>query len=437
MCKMEAVPTADAVAGLKPKLSQGELVAFTADCVREWQTQNTQFFHLVRRSTELSGPFKEIDERMVEERMTGADGLRDGQQFFSWCTRFIDPTGDKVQEDLKANVRTFKLVPSSITQLSVAINSLWLDWIDITGNDKGSTSVRGFWKAVIAGMPTDPHSQAGKLRAHIAMRLMDGAPLLQDVPAFLSEDLIQYAELLGLPAKPAGNQVTSITMNEDRRPPVKDQAFDSQTCDGCNARACNAKALAIAKFKLPAGTDPSWEQQKTCCLCFNSSMSLDELSQGMKAFVVAHRAHLASNPKIPTLKGVRLVVKRAQQNSRDKGGRRNGAATGAVTVPIATTVLAPSAFLSDEDLKDPDAFSKFWASLGGDVAAPVYRGEALEPGESVEVIAEETKGTLGEPDDVSVSAIAAGGAKTAEDVSLSDEAKALAEVVEARTTEQR
>ena len=249
MCKVEAVPTADAVAGLKPKLSQGELVAFTADCVREWQTQNTQFFHLVRRSTDLSGPFKEIDERLVEERMTGADGLRDGQQFFSWCSRFIDPSGDKVQEDLKANVRTFKLVPSSITQLSVAINSLWLDWIDITGNDKGSTSVRGFWKAVIAGMPTDPHSQAGKLRAHIAMRLMDGAPLLQDVPAFLSEDLIQYAELLGLPAKPmAGNQVTSITMNEDRRPPVKDQAFDSQTCDGCNARACNAKALAIAKF---------------------------------------------------------------------------------------------------------------------------------------------------------------------------------------------
>ena len=77
MYKMEAMPTADAVAVLKPQLSQEKLQAFAAECVREWQTQNTSFFHLLRRSTDLSGPFKEIDERMIEEQMTGTDGLRD------------------------------------------------------------------------------------------------------------------------------------------------------------------------------------------------------------------------------------------------------------------------------------------------------------------------------------------------------------------------
>ena len=41
------------------------------------------------------------------------------------------------------------------------------------------------------------------------------------------------------------------------------------------------------------------------------------------------------------------------------------------------------------------------------------------------------------PDDVSVSAVVAGGGKTAEKISLSDEAKALAEVVDARTAKQR
>ena len=52
-----------------------------------------------------------------------------------WAKAQLDES--KVQAELRERLRKFKIEPSAITikTLTIVLNNIWIDWMDITGND--------------------------------------------------------------------------------------------------------------------------------------------------------------------------------------------------------------------------------------------------------------------------------------------------------------
>ena len=75
----------------------------------------------------------------------------------------------------------------------------------------------------------------------------------------------------------------------------------------------------MAKFKTDR---PTLKQQKECCYCFNSGMSLDGFGPGQRVFATGCREHVKANPNIETLKGVTVTLTKRSQRKPEKPDKK-------------------------------------------------------------------------------------------------------------------
>ena len=84
MHSLEAMPTIAEIAG-QVAVDKTKSQTLLEDCIADWKSQNTRWFYIVRDSLDLSGAYETIDRRMIKDKFTGSDGLRDGQGLLVWA----------------------------------------------------------------------------------------------------------------------------------------------------------------------------------------------------------------------------------------------------------------------------------------------------------------------------------------------------------------
>ena len=90
-----------------PELKADELEAKLHELTGQWQELNTEWYHIVRASVELVGPFELIDRRHINAQFVGQGVLRDGQGLHEWARAQLDDV--KVQSDLRKKLQSFTI----------------------------------------------------------------------------------------------------------------------------------------------------------------------------------------------------------------------------------------------------------------------------------------------------------------------------------------
>ena len=102
-----SMPTLAISALRYPDAKGAELEQKLVELTAAWQELNTQWYHIVRPSLNLEGPFETIDRRHIKQQFIGEGVLRDGQGLYAWARSQLDE--GKVQADLRKRLQMFAI----------------------------------------------------------------------------------------------------------------------------------------------------------------------------------------------------------------------------------------------------------------------------------------------------------------------------------------
>ena len=92
----QQVPTLEAVQRqFSKETSEKQQELFTV-AMKQWQTENTQLYFLVKDSIIISGDWETLDRETIKNRFTSGR-LRDGLAFIAWVNSFHDYTSEDGQ----------------------------------------------------------------------------------------------------------------------------------------------------------------------------------------------------------------------------------------------------------------------------------------------------------------------------------------------------
>ena len=85
----QQMPTVKQITEQNPALSFDDAVAIADARSEPWKEANTAFYHLLREGIDLSGPWSDSDERMIEDKWVSQENeLRDGLSLYQWACSF-------------------------------------------------------------------------------------------------------------------------------------------------------------------------------------------------------------------------------------------------------------------------------------------------------------------------------------------------------------
>ena len=89
----QLMPTVEVIGERFPKLSSAERQeAFVSAC-KQYLSENTKLYFLVKDSVDISGAYEQLDTDYINKSFVGAAGsrsLRDGLGFLNWVESFFD-----------------------------------------------------------------------------------------------------------------------------------------------------------------------------------------------------------------------------------------------------------------------------------------------------------------------------------------------------------
>ena len=204
----QLMPTLEVIGERFPSLSSAERQETLVASTKQYLSENTKLYFLMKDSVDISGAYEQLDTDHINKSFVGAAGsrsLRDGLGFLNWVEGFFDITKDDAQIMLKQQF-TSKMKVNS-TGVSIAtLEKTWLDglsiWKRITGNNEyDRVSLQTYYLAIRDGLPDKPfEAPLVRLRQWLAERLHDMSPIY-DNPAKAISAILGFAEVLNLPTK--------------------------------------------------------------------------------------------------------------------------------------------------------------------------------------------------------------------------------------------
>ena len=132
----QLMPTVDVIGERFPNLSSAERQETLVASTKQYLSENTQLYFLMKDSVDISGAYEQLDTDYINKSFVGAAGsrsLRDGLGFLNWVESFFDITKDDAQILLK---RQFS-AKMKINPTGVSIAVLEKTWLCLS---RGSTA---------------------------------------------------------------------------------------------------------------------------------------------------------------------------------------------------------------------------------------------------------------------------------------------------------
>ena len=96
----QLMPTLEVIGERFPKLSSAERQEMLVSSSKQYLSENTKLYFLVKDSVDISGAYEQLDTDYINKSFVGAAGsrsLRDGLGFLNWVESFFDITKDDAQ----------------------------------------------------------------------------------------------------------------------------------------------------------------------------------------------------------------------------------------------------------------------------------------------------------------------------------------------------
>ena len=100
----QLMPTMEVIGERFPKLSSPERQETLVASTKQYLSENTKLYFLMKDSVDISGAYEQLDTDYINKSFVGAAGsrsLRDGLGFLNWVESFFDITKDDAQILLK------------------------------------------------------------------------------------------------------------------------------------------------------------------------------------------------------------------------------------------------------------------------------------------------------------------------------------------------
>ena len=100
----QLMPTVEVIGERFPNLSSAERQEALVASTKQYLSENTQLYFLMKDSVDISGAYEQLDTDYINKSFVGAAGsrsLRDGLGFLNWVESFFDITKDDAQILLK------------------------------------------------------------------------------------------------------------------------------------------------------------------------------------------------------------------------------------------------------------------------------------------------------------------------------------------------
>ena len=112
---------------------QQELFAIA---MKQWQTENTQLYFLVKDSIIISGDWETLDRETIKNRVTSGR-LRDGLAFIAWVNSFHDHKSEDGQIALNAEFKRIMVVkPDGAGGNLASMRKRWLDGFSVQDSSR-------------------------------------------------------------------------------------------------------------------------------------------------------------------------------------------------------------------------------------------------------------------------------------------------------------
>ena len=142
----QLMPTVDVIGERFPNLSSAERQEALVASTKQYLSENTQLYFLMKDSVDISGAYEQLDTDYINKSFVGAAGsrsLRDGLGFLNWVESFFDITKDDAQILLKRQFSSkMKVNPTGV---SIAVLEVCYARLTYKSGGHGSQPlVRGF-----------------------------------------------------------------------------------------------------------------------------------------------------------------------------------------------------------------------------------------------------------------------------------------------------
>ena len=375
-------PQRDAVKVTWPDLDGPAIDQKLAECLLEYQRENTVLYYWVYSSLDFSGEWESHDLEYTSRSFVFGD-LRDGNGLLKWFLGFHDITTPGKQMALRLKLSKFKIsLDFSQKQLLKMLLDYLTTWEKLLGNDRSNRILlNDFYVKVLDLWPHEPYDNPiVRTRSVVASMQLGGDAMLADVAATINE-WMKAAKSYGVPvgkSHPPPGTSTVLTVGDRLTSADNDCTF----CDvfGCKAKSENKK-----------------------CVVFNSSVPIGAGSNYPKdmqvRFINGARSHLKENPDLKSMKNVRFTIERPAGSGKGKGGGGRGGGGrggGRSAAPIISSSVNEVHFFGDEGENAQDFESwvqsmQVEAAESDQMAAPIFAnlfggGDPPNDGELTEAI---------------------------------------------------
>ena len=271
-------------------------------------------------------------------------GDRDGWGLWQWLKAFSDCSSHEAQSTLRQLVDAVKLgATSNLDHLELHAKELLRNWkaIDLNNVNEPASFYHQLLHSiqVVASAPT----LLNDVRKWLITSMEDTATVEYRTPSMMVERMIVYAKHIGLPHSQAA--LLSVVRTGEQRQRMRNDCTvcDMSTCDS-EKRGGAPKCRMLDK----ANRSKTW---------------LSLLTDGQQVYLKAGDDHLAANPTLKSLKGVRLTMPPRSTTAAGGRGRSSGRGRGQITAIIGQQGISSEA-------TDAQMFAAFDNSRIDDTVTP-------------------------------------------------------------------
>ena len=277
-------PTLEQTQAAFPHLSGYDLFDVYLLGMEGYNDENTQLYHLIMSTIDLSGPREEADLKYIA-RLFHNGTVRDGQGLLKWLKGLHDSSGSSEQDDLQVKLANMKLQShANIMQVEQHCIDMLSTWERVIGNDISEPA--SFNWRLLHSLPPGTHP-IGALRAWLADKITDNASEMLRTPETLIDKVVKHVKNIGVPDPGSGSGSSAFVTSQ------------SNKCKSCDCFGCDGQP----------------------CLAFTTDADISKLSAGMQAFVRRARDYIKAHPEVKTIKNVKLPKSTSGANEKGLGGQ--------------------------------------------------------------------------------------------------------------------
>jgi hypothetical protein len=209
---LAALPTLHEISAAIPGSDMRVATSFYELMEREWVSESTRLYHIVRKSIDLSGPMQESDLEYITQHFVRGEH-RDGKGLLEWLKSHNPADSVMAQFELNRKVASATLTAGapSLIALEAHCTTLLSNWAKLVGNSTDQPA--GFYFHLLRSISEAPdRSKLSAVHQWLAGKVSDGASMLAR-PDTVIQELVRHGRTLGLPEN--GNAALALQGGDD------------------------------------------------------------------------------------------------------------------------------------------------------------------------------------------------------------------------------